>query len=367
MSRFPRVAVAATAAVLLASTSCSSEFADGLLEEGGLPAVVEPADSLTPFTEVPGRATGALLYQPFGDRDTVLVTDQGRQVALPEAIGGSSLGYTLSADGRWVTVTDPHRQRVYRLGEDEPLALTTDRGELQIPWLWSVDSRVLLTRVMEPDTQPYGLGADYTLVVPETGRQHTVSAPDGFEYAEILPWGGLLAVPEQPADDLDEVALLVVEPVSGDLVDEHTIHVRPWLSGRERVVDGDREIHVFAGEEERLLRLVVYKGDVPWAFLEVTADGTVTGRTELVLPAEWEPGRIPWALLGRAGDDLVIARTRPLDDLPGSRHELYRVAPDGSVREWVELVPAQSVRLAGAGVRDWSPVAVRSLLHVDSE
>jgi hypothetical protein len=286
--------VAAAAVAILAAVLTSPAVRDRF--DGG------PEIGTTPDAQYPDRVTGPEDAEPLGDRhltepaafiyapcvrtcDPYLVTRSGRQYRLPSAeTGPPTNGYTLSPDGTWFGYPTPYGYRVRDLGSDE-VRIVQDRGPgVTSAWVWSPDgSRLLLARHVDGNvdhyllvnlvdgSQPVQIAPPAATVVAVRNNGDLVGWISGGEPNQI-PVLGL--IPRGQSTVAAELPLRLPPEASGDLMRDgerfqpDTLYLDPT---------GDSGVLVVNAAQPR--------NDTHWPAgvlgLELSAGGTVTGRTEL--------------------------------------------------------------------------------------
>jgi hypothetical protein len=301
-----------------------------------------------------------LVYQECRTcEEAVLVLDGGEQLRLSSGVGLTLFSYSLSPDGRWLTMPDPTGAVLRDLTGDQSYVIETVSGRVLSAWAWSPDSRWALLSEASLTLDGGAAPTGYRLVDMVDGADTEVTLPIGErEFVAVLPSGQLVAMDVARGESGDEsgpavtaVDVELTDPFGSEQDVTFTIDARDWLDDDETLADsgftGRVQLIHAPGEDGYLLTVFGTAG--PAGVLQVEPDGHVRDRLEL----DGVKYRRVWRIAGHLGGELMAAHSRATSDAAASSWILYAVVDD-DLREVATLASAYAVRLPGTAAHGGS-------------
>ncbi|WP_019869750.1 TolB-like translocation protein [Salinispora oceanensis] len=305
------------------------------------PGVTASAQAPAAATPLPATAVGpaTLAYAPCRTCATQIVLATGAHHLVPSDSGMTSIGTSLSPDGRWLSYPAGRDMKIRDLTGDRVWTVASSGPQRRVGiWAWSVDSSRLLLG-------DYHDGQDnrYTVLRLDTGTRTAVDVAEEDLIVGLLPTGEVLTTPDLLGPDRQRSTRITLTVGTGTAARTIDVDATRWLDATETVVWHDA-VHPAAGGGYSLV-VATYPGEGPdpTAVLRVNAAGEITDRQDV--PSR-DKGFQYWYVVGSDGSDVLFGKVETL--IGQQATTLIAVQPDGHLREITTLPQEAVIKAPGA-------------------
>ncbi len=305
------------------------------------PGVTASAQAPAAATPLPATAVGpaTLVYAPCRMCATQIVLATGAHYLVPSDGGMTSIGTSLSPDGRWLSYPAGRDKKIRDLTGDRVWTVASSGPQRRVgAWAWSVDSSRLLLG-------DYHDGQDntYTVLRLDTGTRTAVDVAEEDLIVGLLPTGEVLTTPDLLGPDRQRSTRITLTVGTGTAARAIDVDATRWLDTTETVVWHNAVHPAVGGGYSLVVATYPGEGPDPTAVLRVNAAGEITDRQDV--PSRDE-GFQYWYVVGSDGSDVLFGKVETLTGQQATT--LIAVQPDGHLREITTLPQEAVIKAPGA-------------------